>query len=121
MGEKLTSNTFKQTPVIAINSKEGGKFKGKILTTGKEVNLSKGKGVVFEFEAHEVEGLEIQVKNEVNGKYESTDINENEKVSIFAPAGLQRSLSKAKIDDIITIVYKGKDENGYHIHDVERD
>jgi hypothetical protein len=120
---KLTGN-MEKTPVIGVNRKVGGYFKGTLVSTqAREVKLRKGKGYVYEFLANDTD-FPVEMKNDKTQKYDEVDIEPGQKVSMFASTVLHRALSNAQANGKeITITYLGKEAgpNGdYHNYDVEQ-
>lgn len=120
MGRKLSSNG--PSKLVQMKEKEGVTFTGRLLDTGKEVQMAQGKTKVFGFEV--VDGDVNFVEKDDSGKYKPVDANEGERVAVFAPTLLARSLEQAAVGETIKITYLGlgkkvKGRNAPHTFDVE--
>lgn len=114
---------MERTPVIAATRKVGGTFEGRIISNQpREVKLRKGVGYVFEFYIADT-NLPIEIKDDKSGKYVEANINEGDKVSVFAPTVLKSALMKADNGSTVKFEYLGKEagDNGdYHNFSVEQ-
>jgi hypothetical protein len=120
MSEKLTGKR-ENNPVVGVIRKLNGYFVGKLLDTGREVKMRKGKGHVYSFNIEDTD-FSTQIKDK-DGKYVEANVTPGMKVSIFAPTVLHGALQQAKIGDRIKLIYLGKaqgERSDYHNFDVER-
>lgn len=116
-----TMEASQRTPIVNLTSAPGLKFTGKILDKGTEVKLAVGSTKwVYNFEVHDTDAP-IVIKNASN-EYETVDVEQYDKVAIFATKLLNRKLSQAQVGDIIEITYTGKDKGkqgqSYHNYTV---
>jgi hypothetical protein len=123
MAKKLNGN-MERTPIIAATRKVGGKFKGRIISNvPREVKMKRGNGYVFEFNILDTD-FSVEMKDEKTGNYVETNVEEGDRVSVFAPTVLKSALCKADSGAIVTFEYLGKEagDNGdYHNFSVEQE
>jgi hypothetical protein len=120
MGRTLTTNG--PSKLVQIKEKEGVTFTGVLLNMGKEVKMAQGKSMVFDFSV--LDGDVNYVEKQENGKYVGVDVNEGERVAVFAPSLLARALAQAQVGEKVKITYLGlgkktKGRNAPHTFDVK--
>lgn len=119
MGKReLAGTEFEKTPSIGLTMQPGSKFTGKLLGSGKEYKNSSGHTKwIYEFEIHDTTAP-TTIKND-DGSYSDVDVEQYQRVAVFATGPLDKKLKQAKVGEVIEIEYKGKkpQKKGNPFHD----
>jgi len=126
----LTNPRLKAMPIVFLTNKEykpGAVFTGKLLTTGKEINLNPGKKWVYEFAIQDVKDAPIKIKESKEAGYVEYTAKVNERIVLFFTENMHLTLQEAlingmvKVGDTLELTYQGAapSKRGNPAHKVE--
>ena len=113
MGKMLAceGGTMSNDVVVNVKSKAGETFIGKLLEhkiTKSPYKSADGSPKNFDIYVFEAIGGDMEfVRKDVNKEYKPTNVEEGEKVSVFAPSRLVAGLNQASIGQTLKITYLG--------------